>query len=86
MWTLENTLLSTQTKRERCELQTALEDISYTCGAQLQGLGFTGRLEEVYTRDIFCEDPIETLYYSAKYVYIVQLAWIQTQRITTPNV
>ena len=41
-----------------------LEDISFTCGAQIQDLG---RLNEVYTRKMNCMEPIERLYYSAKY-------------------
>jgi len=70
MWALETTILSAQTRREKCKLQTALEDISFTCGAQLQELEFTGWLKDAYTRDISCEDPIEKLYYSAKYAPI----------------
>jgi len=56
-------------ERKRCELQTALEDISYlyTCGTQCLELEFTGRLKDVYTRDIPCED---SMYYSAKYAPI----------------
>ena len=35
--------------------------------AQLQDLELPGRLNEVYTRTMSCEEPIEKLYYSAKY-------------------
>ena len=55
------------TKKERANLQAAIEDISFTCGAQLQDLGLSGWLNNVYTRELLCEDPIEKLYYSAKY-------------------
>ena len=56
-------------KKERSDLQTALIDISFSCGSQLQDLELPGRLNDVYTRMISCEQPIEKLYmyYSAKY-------------------
>ena len=52
-------------KKEQANLQTALHDVSFTCGAQLQDLELPGRLNKVYTRKISCEQPIEKLYYSA---------------------
>ena len=52
------------TKKEQADLQTALQD---TCGAQLQDLELPGGLSEVYTQKISCKQPIEELYYSAKY-------------------
>ena len=55
------------TRKERADLQTGLQDVSFTCGAQLQDLELPGRLNEVYTRIMSCEQPIEKLYYSAKY-------------------
>ena len=54
-------------KKEQADLEAALEDISFTCGAQLQNLELPGCLNEVYTRTMSCEEPIEKLYYSAKY-------------------
>ena len=66
MWRLLNSRFKL-TKKERADLQTAVQDISFTCGAQLQDLGLSGRLIEVYTRELSCEEPIEKLYYSAKY-------------------
>jgi len=54
-------------KKEQADLETALQDVSFTCGAQLQDMELLGRLNEVYTRKILCEQPIEKLYYSAKY-------------------
>ena len=53
-------------KKEQADLQTALQDVSFTCGAQLQDLELSGRLNEIYTRKISCEQPIEKLYYSTK--------------------
>ena len=41
-----------------------MEDLTYTCGAQLQDLDLSGKLAEVYIRDMRCYDPIEKLYYS----------------------
>ena len=48
-------------KKEQANLQTALQDVSFTCGAQLQNLELPGRLNEVYTRKISCEQPMEKL-------------------------
>ena len=55
------------TKKEKSDLQQAIEDISFTCGAPLQDLELPGRLNEVYTRELSCGEPIEKLYYTAKY-------------------
>ena len=52
---------------DRCQLQQILDNWSYSCGAQLQDLNLTGSLAEVYVREITCNEPIEKLYYSAKY-------------------
>ena len=54
-------------KKEQADLKAALEDISFTCGTHLQDLELPGRLNEVYTRTISCEEPIEKLYYLEKY-------------------
>ena len=64
MWRL---LYSKQklSKSERSSLQTTLENVTYSCGAQLQDLDLSGNLAEVYVRDVRCYDPIEKLYYSA---------------------
>ena len=53
--------------RERTELEKALSDYVYTCGASLQDMELTGKLNEVYVRDVSCANPIEKLYYTAKY-------------------
>ena len=38
--------------------------MSHTRGAQLQDLDLSGKLAEVYARDMKCYEPIEKLYYS----------------------
>ena len=55
------------TRQEKTQLKAAVEDLSFTCGAPLQDLDLPGRLNDVYTRQLHCEEPIEKLYYSAKY-------------------
>ena len=37
------------TRKEQTDLQMAIEDVSFTCGAQLQDLELPGRLNNVYT-------------------------------------
>ena len=49
---------------DRQALERSLENVTYTCGAQLQDLELVGALAEVYARNIRCNDPIEKLYYS----------------------
>ena len=53
--------------KERTELEKALDDFVYSCGASLQDLDLPGKLGDVYVRDVTCGDPIEKLYYTAKY-------------------
>ena len=55
------------TKKERENLEEALVDVSFTCGAPLQDLELPGKLANVYVQHISCEEPIERLYYTAKY-------------------
>ena len=52
------------TKKERTDLQVAIEDVSFTCGAPMQDLQLPGRLSEVYTRELSCGEPIEKLLHS----------------------
>ena len=62
--------------KEREELEEALADFIFTCGAPLQEVQLAGKLAEVhvYVKDISCEDPIERLYYISKYsVFLYQL-------------
>ena len=54
-------------QQEKTQLQAALEELSFTCGAPIQDLDLPGRLSDVYTRQLHCEEPIEKLYNSAKY-------------------
>ena len=54
------------TRKERADLQVAIDDISFTC-APLQDLQLPGHHSEVYTRELSCGEPIEKLYYTAKY-------------------
>ena len=55
-------------KNEKEELERALADMSFSCGAQLQDADIPVHLKEtVYVRQMSCEEPIERLYYSAKY-------------------
>jgi len=49
--------------RDRCDLQSILEDISLMC----MWCTATGRLCDDHTREMCCKEPIEKLYYSAKY-------------------
>lgn len=53
--------------QENCELQTALDDISYTCGMLFDELEFPGRLKNVGVKDHKCHDHIEKLYYSCEF-------------------
>ena len=66
MWRLLYSKLKL-TKKERADLEVAVEDVSFSCGASLQDLELPGRLDNVYTRELSCGEPIEKLYYSAKY-------------------
>ena len=52
---------------EREKLEEILNDFSFTCGAPLQDLEMEGKLADVYTRNISCREPVEKLYYVAKY-------------------
>ena len=50
MWRLLYSKLKL-TKKERADLEVALEDVSFSCGASLQDLQLPGRLDNVYARD-----------------------------------
>ena len=49
--------------QESCELQTALDDVSYTCGMLFDEVELSGRLKNVCVKDHKCYDHIEKLYY-----------------------
>lgn len=52
---------------QRNELSKILEQYMYSCGASLQELDLPQGFENVEIRDHDCYDPIEVLYYSAKF-------------------
>ena len=55
-------------QNEKKELEKALDGMSFSCGAQLQDSDIPEYLKDVvFVRKISCEDPIEKLYYSAKF-------------------
>ena len=56
---------------EICQLHIALDDMSFSCGASLQESDIPSALKDiVYVRNIHCNEPIEKLYYSAKFLDI----------------
>ena len=56
------------TKAQSDNLQAALEGMSFSCGAPLQELELPSDLiDTVFVRSLNCNEPIEALYYSAKY-------------------
>lgn len=54
---------------ERKSLEKALNGMSFSCGTPIQDLDdLSAELKEkVFERDLNCHDPIEVLYYTAKY-------------------
>ena len=50
--------------QEVSDLQSILDDISYTCGTTFDDLELPGRLTNVFVKDHNCADSIEKLYYS----------------------
>jgi hypothetical protein len=52
---------------EKAKLSSILDDFTFTCGASLQDLEMEGRLADMCTRDLSCNDVVEKLYYTAKY-------------------
>lgn len=53
------------TPPEKQELQTLLEDVSYSCGATFQELDLPDSLSCVHILKNNCYDPVEPLYYVA---------------------
>ena len=51
---------------QRLQLKRDLRDYTFTYGASMSDLELPEGLD-VYARDIACGEPIEKLYYSAKY-------------------
>ena len=56
----------------RQELESVLEDYTFSCGAALSDLELPSVLSEVCARELQCYDPVERLYYSMNYdpIYI----------------
>ena len=54
--------------QEKVEVEQGLNGQSFSCGAQLQDSDLPDYLKEiVFVRKLACEDPVERLYYSAKF-------------------
>jgi len=53
--------LSAQDKRE---IQSLIDDISYTCGTTLQELDLPEKMMCIYVKEHNCFDPVEKLCYS----------------------
>ena len=52
----------------KIKLEQALDGMSFSCGAQLQDANIPEHLKDtVFVRRISCEEPVEKLYYSAKF-------------------
>ena len=52
---------------ENLQLEQSLNDMSFSCGAQLQDADIpTHLLNVVFTGQLTCGDPVEKLYYAAK--------------------
>ncbi len=54
-------------KDQRSMLQLVLDSFSYTCGSRLSELNLSAQFADVEVKDHICYEPIERLYYSAKY-------------------
>ena len=52
------------TETQRKSLNSALDDFTFTCGAQLQDLGLDFISDDICTRIIHCFEPVCKLYYS----------------------
>ncbi len=48
-------------------LQEALDNVTFTCGAQIGDLELGEKFSDVYAMQIRCNEPIKKLYYSSKY-------------------
>ena len=50
------------------KLRGTLDDLSFSCGADLQEAGLPSELDGVvYVKKMYCNEPIERLYYSANF-------------------
>ena len=73
------------TKTRRIELQKILDNVSYSCGAVLKDLQLPPAFKDVEVKEHVCNDPIEKLYYSAKYDPICIYCGVE-QSYTSENV
>lgn len=56
---------------EKVELERSLDSLSFSCGASLQDADIPLQMkEQVYVRTLSCGEPIEKLYYAAKFTDI----------------
>ena len=65
-------------RKERKDLEDVLAEDSFSCGAPVQDLDLPGKLAHMYVQELSCGDPVEKLYYTAKYppfVFTVPLPW-----------
>ena len=59
-------------RTQKQQLERVLDHVSYSCGTQLQDYSEFPQdmMDVVFTRHLFCNDPVERLYYSAKFADI----------------
>ena len=72
-------------KPELTELDVALNDHTYTCGASLSDICLPGRLADVVIRLLRCYDPLEKLYYSRNrfaFIAVRKLIWLSKKDFT----
>ena len=56
---------------EKVQLDRSLSDMLFSCGAQLQDADIPPNLQDVvFVRELSCDEPIERLYYAAKFADI----------------
>lgn len=56
---------------EKVQLDRSLSDMQFSCGAQLQDADIPPNLQDVvFVRELSCDEPIEKLYYAAKFADI----------------
>jgi len=56
------------TLKQKADLNKVLDGMSFSCGADLQELELPGTLVGVvYVKKMYCNEPIEKLYYAANF-------------------
>ena len=66
MWRLIFSKFKLKTTQKQ-QLQQVLGNLLYTCSSKLRDLNLPEEFSNVEIRDHHCKDPIEKLYYSAKF-------------------